>query len=376
MVDDDGAVVIPKDLVEFVAHEGAEHELYESWVFTEVEKGVQLPGLYPPNEEAKARYPGVARADSIERGAVFFVLSKLLAFFARPVEPHRAVGHRRPRADAHALRPRGAGGLRRPRWSCSRLIGFLPLGRALIDPLENRFPRWDPAGRRPPGSSCSAAPSARISWRHAARSASTMRRSGSSSSPSSREPISAGADHLQRRRSRPVHHDGSEARCGRRHCSKVSACRASRITLENRSRNTAENAVFSKALAEPKPGERWLLVTSAIPHAARDRCVPPGRVSGRGLSGGLPDQRLARHAATSFGEPLGGLRRTDVALHEWIGLIAYRLTGKSFGRCFRGLSDSAVRARCAAEANWRRHITMTIAVVDTNSGHGPANQPR
>lgn len=54
--DDDGAVVIPKDLVEFVAHEGAEHELYESWVFTEVEKGVRLPGLYPPNDEAKARY--------------------------------------------------------------------------------------------------------------------------------------------------------------------------------------------------------------------------------------------------------------------------------------------------------------------------------
>ena len=55
-VDDDGAVVIPKDLIEFVAHEGAEHELYESWVFTDVEKGAQLPGLYPPNEESKARY--------------------------------------------------------------------------------------------------------------------------------------------------------------------------------------------------------------------------------------------------------------------------------------------------------------------------------
>ena len=56
VADDDGAVVIPKDLLEFVAHEGAEHELYESWVFTEVEKGVKLPGLYPPNDEAKARY--------------------------------------------------------------------------------------------------------------------------------------------------------------------------------------------------------------------------------------------------------------------------------------------------------------------------------
>ena len=56
VVDDDGAVVIPKDLVEFVAHEGAEHELYESWVFTEVEKGAQLPGLYPPDDATKARY--------------------------------------------------------------------------------------------------------------------------------------------------------------------------------------------------------------------------------------------------------------------------------------------------------------------------------
>ena len=56
VADDDGAVVIPQDLVEFVAHEGAEHELYESWVFSEVENGVKLPGLYPPNNEAKARY--------------------------------------------------------------------------------------------------------------------------------------------------------------------------------------------------------------------------------------------------------------------------------------------------------------------------------
>ena len=56
VADDDGAVVIPKDLIDFVAHDGAEHELYESWVFTEVENGVKLPGLYPPNDESKVRY--------------------------------------------------------------------------------------------------------------------------------------------------------------------------------------------------------------------------------------------------------------------------------------------------------------------------------
>src|SRR4051812_35998157 len=56
VADDDGAVVIPQNLLEFVAHEGAEHELYESWVVSEVERGVKLPGLYPANDEAKARY--------------------------------------------------------------------------------------------------------------------------------------------------------------------------------------------------------------------------------------------------------------------------------------------------------------------------------
>jgi regulator of RNase E activity RraA len=56
VADDDGAVVIPQAMLEFAAHEGAEHELYESWVFSEVENGVKLPGLYPPNDEAKARY--------------------------------------------------------------------------------------------------------------------------------------------------------------------------------------------------------------------------------------------------------------------------------------------------------------------------------
>jgi regulator of RNase E activity RraA len=56
VADDDGAVVIPADLVDFVANEGAEHELLESWLVQEVEKGEKLPGLYPPNEENKKRY--------------------------------------------------------------------------------------------------------------------------------------------------------------------------------------------------------------------------------------------------------------------------------------------------------------------------------
>jgi hypothetical protein len=47
---------LPLDLVEFVAHEGAEHERMEGFIVREVEKGARLPGLYPMNDETKARY--------------------------------------------------------------------------------------------------------------------------------------------------------------------------------------------------------------------------------------------------------------------------------------------------------------------------------
>ena len=55
-MDGDGAVVIPQKLVEDVAKAGPEQELLEMWIMKEVERGVPLPGLYPPNAEAKARY--------------------------------------------------------------------------------------------------------------------------------------------------------------------------------------------------------------------------------------------------------------------------------------------------------------------------------
>src|SRR5881275_141767 len=54
--DDDGAVVIPQNLVAFVADEGVEHERMESFIVGEVASGAKLPGLYPMNEETKARY--------------------------------------------------------------------------------------------------------------------------------------------------------------------------------------------------------------------------------------------------------------------------------------------------------------------------------
>ncbi len=103
-----------------------------------------------------------------------------------------------------------------------------------------------------------------------------------------------------------------------------------RVTLETRSRNTAENAAFTKALVKPKPGERWLLVTSAL-HMPRavgcfrrvgfpveaypvDWTTPPRLSLGRLL----PSFALSR-----------GLRELDKAAHEWIGLLAYWVTGRT-----------------------------------------------
>jgi regulator of RNase E activity RraA len=54
--DDDGAVVIPQDLVAFVAKDGEEHERMETFIVGEVERGEKLPGLYPMNDATKVRY--------------------------------------------------------------------------------------------------------------------------------------------------------------------------------------------------------------------------------------------------------------------------------------------------------------------------------
>lgn len=56
VVDDDGAVLIPAAFLDQVLTEAPEQEAMEGWIMTEVDRGVPLPGLYPMNEETKARY--------------------------------------------------------------------------------------------------------------------------------------------------------------------------------------------------------------------------------------------------------------------------------------------------------------------------------
>ncbi len=101
-----------------------------------------------------------------------------------------------------------------------------------------------------------------------------------------------------------------------------------RMIFENRSRNTVENAVFTRDLVKPKTGERWLLVTSAwhMPRSVgcfRQAGFPVEAYPVDFRSNGWADLRRP------FGSIAAGLRTTDTAFREWLGLIAYRLTGKT-----------------------------------------------
>jgi regulator of RNase E activity RraA len=62
VADGDGAVVIPAALVASVVPLAVEQEQLESWIIEEVRAGTPLPGLYPPDEAAIARYRARAQA--------------------------------------------------------------------------------------------------------------------------------------------------------------------------------------------------------------------------------------------------------------------------------------------------------------------------
>lgn len=99
-----------------------------------------------------------------------------------------------------------------------------------------------------------------------------------------------------------------------------------RLILEQRSRNTHENAVFSAQLVQPKPGERWLLVTSAWHMPRAMGCF---REAGFPVVAYPVDYRTnwPRDAYRFASFASDGLSEFDIGVKEWIGLIAYRLTG-------------------------------------------------
>ncbi|MHC5230237.1 YdcF family protein [Brucella sp. LJL56] len=101
-----------------------------------------------------------------------------------------------------------------------------------------------------------------------------------------------------------------------------------RYIYENKSRNTVENAVFSKELAQPKPGETWLLVTSAY-HMPRS--VGCFRKADFNVVAWPVDYktRASERFALYLESPNEALSRFSLAMREWVGLIAYWLAGKT-----------------------------------------------
>jgi uncharacterized SAM-binding protein YcdF (DUF218 family) len=95
-----------------------------------------------------------------------------------------------------------------------------------------------------------------------------------------------------------------------------------RLILEEKSRNTIENAEFSKRLANPKPGETWLLVTSSVHMPRAVGCFR--RVNWPVLP--FPVDYRGDGWSIDFSRNIGLL---DLAVHEWSGLAYYRLLGRS-----------------------------------------------
>ena len=102
---------------------------------------------------------------------------------------------------------------------------------------------------------------------------------------------------------------------------------AGHLLVESDSRNTWENALYTKALVQPRPDETWLLVTSAW---HMPRAVGSFRAAGWTVVPWPVDYRSHTDDAQILGIRLrGGLEAFETAAREWLGLTAYHLLGRT-----------------------------------------------
>jgi uncharacterized SAM-binding protein YcdF (DUF218 family) len=257
---------------------------------------------------------------------MFFILSKIVGFFALPSDiaaTLAALGvvllFTRFRRAGRRLAALGVVLL--------LVAGLTPLGNALMLSLEERFPPWDASRGAPTGiivlggaigpelSAARHTPDLNESAERITATAALARQF-----PQARIVYSGGNARL-------VLTGGIEADYAIELLESLGVDRA-RIVAERQSRNTIENAAFSKQFVEPKPGERWLLVTSAY---HMPRAIGVFRRVGFPVEAYPVDWRTRGpiDLVLPFESVTAGLRRTDTAVHEWIGLVAYRLTGRT-----------------------------------------------
>ena len=257
---------------------------------------------------------------------MFFILSKTLGFLLLPTNLLIGVGF----VGAILLVTRFAS-LGRKLVITSVLLlvicGLSPLANYLLYPLESRFPAWEAGSGKPPdgivilgasiASDLSAAhgtPVVRGAPDRIITAAALAHRY-----PNARIVFSGGSANL-------ISNDAREADFAGAIFESLGIAK-SRLVMERASRNTLENAQFSKALVSPKDGERWLLVTSAF-HMPRS--IGLFRKAGFAVEAYPVDWRVGRRDdLMAFSNTvLDGLGRTDTAVREWMGLIAYWATGK------------------------------------------------
>jgi uncharacterized SAM-binding protein YcdF (DUF218 family) len=207
------------------------------------------------------------------------------------------------------------------------VLGLTPAGNALILPLEQRFPPWDPSRGEPHGiivlggafDTVVAPARGEVSLNEAAErltaTAELARRY-----PEARILFSGGSARL-------FYNGTSEADLAIRLFESFGIPR-SRVELDDKSRDTDENARFSKMIAKPKPNERWLLVTSAH-HMPRS--IGSFRQAGFPVEAYPVDFRTrgTSDLARPFQSVSDGLRRTDTAAREWVGLFVYWMAGRT-----------------------------------------------
>jgi uncharacterized SAM-binding protein YcdF (DUF218 family) len=257
---------------------------------------------------------------------MFFVLAKVFGFFAHPSNLLLAIGV----IGILLMATRYARAGRRLAVTSLVLValmGWSPLGNALILPLEQRFPPWD-AGRGAPdgiivlgGAFDTVVSQARgeIALTDAAERM-TIVADLARRYPAARIVFSGGSGQL-------VFQGARESDLAQRLFASFGIA-AERILLEGRSRDTTENARFSKELAAPKPGERWLLVTSAY---HMPRAIGIFRREGFPVEAYPVDWRTRGPSdlARPFVSVADGLRRSDTAVREWVGLLAYWLSKRT-----------------------------------------------
>ena len=191
---------------------------------------------------------------------MFFVLSKVLGFFASPSNLMIGLGL----FGVLLLPTRFTRAGRRVMVAslvALALLGLSPLGNALIIPLEQRFPPWDDSRGPPDGIVVlggAIAPDVSLARNEVALDEAAERVTAAVALarryPEARIIYSGGSGAL-------LFNEGSEAVAAVRLFESL-GIPPERIIAEEQSRNTVENAVFSLLLAMPQPGERWLLVTS------------------------------------------------------------------------------------------------------------------